>query len=300
MHRGDFEAAWRETDRLELPRRTAMRGEGFQREPWHLTWDGTPLEDRRVLIRCEHGLGDSIQFLRYCEVLQAQGCRVIVKAPPHLLTLLRYLRGIDLLLDGWTTDAEPEHDVVIECMELAYALRSTVETLPARVPYIDLATAAPFILPANPRGRNLGMVWAASDWNPRRSLPLAALAPVAALAGIRLYSLQQGRQQTEVSLVPFSVSSLSPLTTEILDAARAMMSLDAIITVDSMAAHLAGALGRPSFLLLTHDADWRWMRRGDRSPWYPTIQLFRQSRAGEWRDVVERLTTAISELPVTP
>ena len=296
MLRGDFEAAWRCTDRIEHLRREQEGQGGFARAPHHLHWNGQPWKGRRVLVRCEHGLGDSLQFLRYCPLLRREASHVAVRAQPALLSLLAGMEGIDDLRDAWTTDPEPAHDVVFECMELAYAFRHRRETLPQKVPYLPverlLGTCATLPLRAS-RALQVGVIWAASTWNPRRSLPPEALRPLARLEGVRCFSLQQ--DQPETALFP----SLAAETREIARAAAAMLMLDVIVTVDSMTAHLAGALGRPTLLLLAEQADWRWGLEGSRSPWYPTMRLLRQPTAGDWASVVEHAAQVLTELAET-
>jgi ADP-heptose:LPS heptosyltransferase len=137
------------------------------------------------------------------------------------------------------------------------------------------------------------MIWASSSWDPTRSLQLKQLVPLASLARVELFSLQQGAEAAEVQEVPFAVEPLSTRTAGALEAAAAMLELDAIVTVDSMPAHLAGALGCPVFLLLQHRADWRWMEGRSDSPWYPTMRIFRQPAPGDWAPAVERLAEAL-------
>jgi len=296
MLAGDFEAAWRQTDRIELPRRVAERNGHFIRQSHHLLWNGEAFRNRRVLVRCEHGLGDTIMFARYFPLLRTQARRVIVKAQPMLLSLLQGMDGIDLLLDAWTTDRLPPHDVAIECMELAYAFRSKPETLPARVPYLPtgrLRTIASFGMP-NEDKCHVGLVWAASDWDTSRSLAIKDLAPLAKVSGIVFHSLQQGGRATEITSAPLRIEPLSENTRDIADAAAAILAVDLVITVDTMVAHLAGALGRPVWLLLQKEADWRWSRNCDRSPWYPTMRIFRQPNSGDWSAVITRVAHALS------
>lgn len=290
MRRGDFEAAWRQTDRVEFPRREAeRRGELQWDQSRHLVWDGSSFQGKRVLVRCEHGLGDTIQFARYLPLLRAQASSVIVKAQPALLGLLAGMPGPDHLLDAWTPEPNPPHDVAIECMELPYAFRHTTLTIPSQVPYLHAGFHPPFA----PGTRQVGLVWAASGWGTSRTVPLALLAPVANLRGITLHSLQQGPEAAQIHEVPFHVHDLAASTRAITEAAAAMMRLDVVITVDTMAAHLAGALGRPTWLLLKHEADWRWMDARERSPWYPTLRIFRQEEAGVWRSPITAMATKL-------
>jgi hypothetical protein len=295
MLAGDFEAAWRQTDRIELPRRLAERSGHFDRQPHHLLWNGEPFTNRRVLVRCEHGLGDTIMFARYFPLLRRQARQVIVKAQPMLLPLLEGMNGVDLLLNAWTTDSDPPHDVAIECMELAYAFRSKAETLPVKVPYLPasrLRQRASFEWP-NEHRCNVGLVWAASDWDTSRSLAIENLAPLARVEEVTFHSLQQGGRAAEISSAPIRIEPLSEKTREVADAAAAVLAVDLVIAVDTMVAHLAGALARPVWLLLQAKADWRWIRGCDRSPWYPTMRIFRQPQSGDWHSVMEAVSLAL-------
>jgi predicted TIM-barrel fold metal-dependent hydrolase len=147
----------------------------------------------------------------------------------------------------------------------------------------------------DPDGRlNVGLLWAASEWDPSRSLPLEALQPLLALQGIRWFSLQQGPAAEAVADSQWPVEPLDRRTAKVEAAAAAMLALDLVIAVDGMPAHLAASLGRPTWLLLKHHADWRWGDRED-TPWYRTMRLFRQPAPGDWDGVVRRLRLALQE-----
>jgi hypothetical protein len=143
---------------------------------------------------------------------------------------------------------------------------------------------------------NVGLLWAASDWDKRRSIALDVLAPLARVAHVKFYSLQQGPQSEEWRGAPFPIEPLHRHSSDIPAAAAAMHKLDLVITVDSMAAHLAGAFGRPVWVLLRNEADWRWMVERRDSPWYPTMRLFRQPRAGDWAAVAEQVGVELDAL----
>jgi hypothetical protein len=300
MRRGDFSEAWRQTDRIESARRERQARGEFRREPYHLVWDGTPLDNRDLLVRCEHGLGDTIQFIRYLPRLRRVARSVTVLVQPHLLNLLKKWVEDGLVRDGWTDEPEPAHDVEIEVMELAYAFRSTIETLPSAVPYLPL-DAAHARLPLLPReaaatSLRVGLVWAASEWDTSRSIPVELLSPLASARNVVFYSLQQGERADDWQRTSFPLVSLSARTRDIAAAAAAMIELDLVVTVDNMVAHLAGALGRPVWVVLRHDADWRWMSDRADSPWYPTMRLFRQNTSRGWRAVVHEVCSALEEL----
>lgn len=298
MRRGDWEAAWRATDRMELPRRAAQRTPAFVRAPQHLRWDGTPPAGRSVLVRCEHGLGDTLQFMRFVPLLQAAQVHFLVQ--PHLVQLLRDAPGLGEVRNYWTDDPLPAHEVDIEVMELPYALRMTLPRLPGPYPHLQrqLPPHAELELPDDGRLR-VGLVWATSAWDPSRCVPLACLAALFALEEVQFFSLQQGEAAEDPLLQRSGIECLSPHTTAIEQAAAAMCALDLVISVDAMPAHLAGTLGRPTWVLLKHAADWRWMQERQDTPWYPAARLFRQPRDGDWGSVVQHLASALRTVAAT-
>lgn len=288
MRRGDFEQAWRQTDRLEIPRRR----EGIlPRKEWNLSWDGTPIKGQDVLIRSLHGLGDAVQFARYLPEVRRIAASVMTLVQPALLRLFQTTPELGEVRNGWNCPEPPFHNVEIEIMELAYVFRSGAATIPRAVPYFNCAeiqslsqvriarSAKPFL--------RVGLIWSSSAWDRSRSIPLALFADLAEVKGVELFSLQQ--DFAEHVPLPERVHPLHEQTTDILDAASAMIQLDLIISVDTFAAHLAGALGRPVWLLLKDEADWRWQREGTLSPWYPTMRIYRQPKPGDWTSVARAL-----------
>jgi hypothetical protein len=300
MKCGDFEAAWRQTDRIELERRNLEAIGRFVRRDEYLSWNGRAFDRQRVLVRCTHGLGDTIQFVRYVPLLRQRAKSVCVLVQPQLLPLFSDTTEFGDVRNGWTDAAPPGHDVEIEVMELPYAFRSTLQTIPRAVPYLPLASLTRYAdLPerfdATP-ALKVGLLWAASDWDKTRSISLDALTPLAAVPQVKFYSLQQGPEAEDWNGARFPVQPLHRYTQEIAAAAAAMCKLDLVITVDSMAAHLAGALARPVWVLLQHEADWRWMTDRNDSPWYPTMRFFRQPGAGDWKSVVENVVAELASV----
>jgi hypothetical protein len=299
MRRGDFEGAWRQTDRIEIPRRAAQRRPGFVRLPQQLTWNGEPFAGRDVLVRCEHGLGDTLQFVRYVPLIRRVARSVTLLVQPGLVELLRHNAAFGDVRNGWSGET-PSHDVAIEVMEFAYAFRSTCDTLPAHVPYLapEPLESVKRTLPPLDGGSALrvGIAWCASDWDDTRSIPLDVLSCFAEVPNVHFYSLQQGTARDSWREAPFALDPYSRHTESVEHAAAAMLGLDLVITVDSMVAHLAGALGRTVWVLLKHRADWRWMERRDDSPWYPTMRLIRQSSEGDWSGAARAAASLLSEL----
>ena len=247
MRRGDFAAAWAISDEIL---RTRVRRDDIPRHEQSI-WDGTPLAGRRVLIRCYHGLGDTIQFARFIPLVEEIASAVMVWAQPALIPLLQTMGTGATFLPLDDGAAAAEYDVDVEIMELGYVFRVTPETIPPP-PYLHVEPAE--VEPG------IGVVWEAGHWDPRRSIDFEVLAPL--LDGIRFYPLHRD----------------SPGAGTPLQAARLMRALPLVITVDTMAAHLAGALGVPVWLLLPRQCDWRWMEGRDDSPWYPGMRLFRYAK----------------------
>jgi hypothetical protein len=280
MRRGDFSAAWKISDRVLQHR--LRSGQAGTTGPRHeqLIWRGQPLDGCRVLVRCYHGLGDTLQFVRLLKALRPRVAEIILWAQPALLPLLRSLEGVDRLLPLHTGAPDVDYDVDIELMELPYILRLDADRIPADVPYISVPidVASRDAMSGNARERRIGLCWAAGDWNPARSIPTPAFASWRELSDIRWFSLQ-----FPPSPCPLPATQLAEQ--DIAAMASRMRTLDLVISVDTMVAHLAGALGLPVWLLLHEDPDWRWMSERCDSPWYPTMTLFRQRPAADWSEV---------------
>jgi hypothetical protein len=275
MRRGDLLGAWAIGDRiLANNTQNGPRWDVPRHVQW--IWDGRPLTGR-VLVRCYHGLGDTIQFARFLPQLDD----AIVWAQPALLPLLGKLPKKFAMLALHDGTPEVDYDVDIEMMELAHALRVTPETLAANVPYFDVSPA-----PRMSDKFSVGIVAAAGDWDTTRSIPVALLDSLREINNVQLFNLQ----------LESPVSGLIDVSTpDVLTLASRVRALDLVVSVDTMVAHLSGALGVPTWTLLSARADWRWMEQRDDSPWYPSMRLFRQRSPGAWGAVVDRVRAALSE-----
>jgi hypothetical protein len=299
MRAGAWADAWAVGDAVIRARAGATCWHLPRHEQW--VWDGRPLAGRRVLVRCYHGLGDTLMFARFVPPLRREAAEVTLWAQPALLPLLATMRGVGPLLALHDGAPEAAYDADLEVMELAHAVRATPATLPPP-PRFDVA---PAVLPRDGR-LAVGLVWECGDWDRAvRSVPPALLAPLAAVPGVALHVLQRGPALAEFAAAGAAAfgGPLGEGTTarasgsdDVLEAARLVRALDLVITVDSMPAHLAGALGVPVWTLLPHAADWRWMDGRDDSPWYPTMRLFRQPRPGDWPGAVARAADALARL----
>jgi hypothetical protein len=279
MRCGDFDAAWRVSDRVLAERGGAPCWHLPRHEQW--VWNGTPLAGRRVLVRCYHGLGDTIQFIRYAPLLASVASEVIVWAQPALIPLLEAVPGIGRLEPLHDGTPGVEYDVDVEIMELPFVFRSTPDTLPREVPYLRVEPAR--LLRVGTLA--VGVAWSTSGWDEHRSIPLDALAPLAEVPGVTLHLIQRG---PVLSMRPAGFGIVSG-SDDVLEAARVIRALDLVISIDSFPAHLAGALGRPTWTLLHERSNWRWMDGRDDTPWYPTMRLWRQGVGDGWRGVVRRV-----------
>jgi len=287
MRRGDFAAAWNISDAQLRTRGTQDQ----QKLPRHFQsiWDGSSVLGQRVLVRCYHGLGDTIQFIRYAQLLKEVAAAVIVWVQPSLIPLLRTVKGVDQLLPLHEGVPEVDYDVDVELGELPHVFRTTITSIPAEVPYIFVE---PAVLRSEGRLR-VGLIWESGDWNTHRSVPFSEIQRLGQLPGIDWHILQRDpwRAGWDGKLGAISGGD-NPL-----DDARVMRALDLVITVDTMTAHLAGALGQKVWSLLPFEADWRWMLDRDDSPWYPTMRLFRQKEEGRWDTVIDHVLQDLQDSP---
>ncbi len=276
---GDLPRAWQQSD--------AIRRRGAP-DP-HRFWNGEDLSGKRVILRSLHGFGDAVQMFRFLPRLQAVAAKLIVEVPPRLLELAPCFAGVDEVVT-WGEGAPsepPAWDVQLEVMELPYLLRVSGEDLQPTSGYLRLPpalvtrTAAVLGRRSKPR---VGVVWAAGHWNPSRSIS-AELIGQLNVSGAEFWSLQ-GRAAAGHALPDRNWRDVYECGDGIAALAAAVAGMDLVITVDTLAAHLAGALGVPCWLLLQHRADWRWMSGRTDSPWYPSLRIFRQRAPGNWEGLL--------------
>ncbi len=278
MRRGDEAAAWAVSDAVLAARDPATRDDPGMAYHLRWVWDGQPFDGRHVLVRCYHGLGDTLQFVRFLPALRARAASVTLEVQPALRGLLADAPGADQVIAFDMASPAPTSGCDIEIMELAHALRLPADAAPA--PYLRVAAAS---------AGGVGLCWQAGGWDAARSVPLALLAPALppVLAVRELVCLQP-----EPAPGWLRVRNPQGCGAAIADTAALIAGLDLVVTVDTMVAHLAGALGVATWLLLKHDADWRWMRGRADSPWYPSMRLFRQPAPGDWAGVAAEVRAA--------
>jgi tetratricopeptide (TPR) repeat protein len=265
-------------------------------------WNGRSCVDgKTILVHAEQGLGDTLQFCRYVPML-GQTCRVILDVHRPLKRLLTTLPGVDQIVAH--DDPLPAFDAWVPLLSLPLAFHTTLGTIPAEVPYLTAEPERVAIwrqgVAALP-GRKLGLVWAGTPLNTndrRRSITLQQLAPLARIPGLSLISLQYGDAAEQARTPPdgMMLHDWNDELAEFADVAALIENLDLVISVDTAAAHLAGALGKPVWLLTCFASDWRWLRGRTDSPWYPTVRLFRQTSPGDWASVVDKVVDALREL----
>lgn len=292
---GEYESRWRFRQVHKAPRNF--------RQP---RWQGQALRGQGVLLHAEQGLGDTIQFSRYAAMVAARGGRPILLVQNATARLMRSLSVVRSGLANVARPGEPAVGFDFECplMSLPAVFGTIVDTVPWTGPYL---AAEPELLhekwlsfPALGTGPRIGLCWAG---NPRykadaqRSTVLATLLPLLRMPGYEWISLQKGDPAAQLSALPddLFVVDGSSAEKDLAETAALVATLDAVVTTDTCIAHLAGAMGKPVWLLLPFLADWRWMQERETTPWYPTARLLRQSAPGDWAGVVDRACAELDE-----
>lgn len=263
------------------------------------SWQGEDLEGKRLLVYAEQGAGDTIQFVRYVPLLVERGARVILECPRSLVSLLQTLSGVEEVIAKG--EASPVADVHCALLSLPRLFRTTLDTIPAKVPYLRARTGgARLPEPARTVGRRslrVGLVWAGNPEHQndaRRSISPEFLRPWLVNEETVFYSLQPQPKADDL------VTDLAGLIGDYADTAALLSQLDLIISVDTSVAHLAGALGHPVWLLLPHAPDWRWLAQRSDSPWYPSMRIFRQPVAGDWSSVLKEVSENLKRFEIKP
>jgi tetratricopeptide (TPR) repeat protein len=301
---GDYVGGWREH---EWRWRTNALRAGHRTYPQPLWLGETSLAERTILLHAEQGYGDVLQFCRFAPLVAALAESVVLEVPYTLTRLIRTMPGSQRVVPH--NEALPAFDVHCPLLSLPLALGTTLETIPCALPYLradpDQERAWRIRLGALP-GLYVGLVWAgnprandpaANAIDRRRSMPLERLAPLGRVPGINLISLQKGPGAVAAKAPPPRMV-LHDWTDELwdfADTAALIAALDLVISVDTSVVHLAGALGRPVWVLNRYDACWRWLHGRTDSPWYPTARLFRQHAYGDWDNVITEVTAALAE-----
>jgi ADP-heptose:LPS heptosyltransferase len=287
MLQGDFGAAWREND--------AIRARGAP-DP-HRMWEGEDLAGKRVIVRCLHGFGDTVQFARYARLLQQRAAEVVWEVSPAMADMARCFQYVHRVVT-WGDDRKrgEDYEAQIEIMELPYLFRTTIADLPIAVNYIRLPRAmvqrAAREMGISHRPR-VGVVWSAGTWNESRSIPIEIMRTIIEGGECEFWNLQGGAYRCADPGLRAALRDAPVCNDGVLSLAAAISQMDLVLTADTLAAHLAGALGVPVWLMLQHAADWRWMTERDDSPWYPSMQVFRQPFPGAWAEVASEISATL-------
>ena len=263
-------------------------------------WDGAPAPAQTLLVHAEQGIGDMIMMARYLPAVAGRVGHLIVECAPALVGLLSGLSGMPLNFQCVATGAAPPaFDLHLPAMSLPGLFATTPETVPWSGPYIAAPAAGVGAAPAG-QGINVGLVWAGNPDNytdRERSAPLSALAPLLAMPGIQFHSLQFGAAGDDIAAAGLAarITDRRAGMADFTATAALVAGMDLVISVCTSVAHLAGAMGRPVWMLLAADNDWRWLKDRDDTPWYPTARLFRQRDAGDWTELAARVAGALKE-----
>ncbi|HMD86993.1 MAG TPA: tetratricopeptide repeat protein [Terriglobia bacterium] len=285
---GDLSAGWAEYESR------GKVGVGDDRRLVQRRWKGEPLGGERILLYAEQGFGDTLQFVRYVPLVTARGGQVVLEVQPELRRLLSGTEGaVHVMSRGETL---PEFTWQCPLLSLPLAFGTGLNTIPARVPYVypDPARVEAWQQRLAGNTRRIGLAWGGNPSHHRdrlRSIPLDQFVPLMNVAGTTFYSLQFGPGSEQVKRLPPDVRliDLGEELRDFAETAAIVSHLDLVITIDSSLAHLAGAMGKPVWILLNKGCDWRWFLEREDSPWYPTARLFRQTTAGGWQEVVNRI-----------
>ncbi len=294
---GDFERGWAEYEWRWKYQTMALASRNFTQPLWR----GEPIEGKTILLHSEQGLGDAIQFFRYVPLVAKRGARVILEVDKRLQELMSSLDGAAQVLSSG--DALPEFDLHCPLLSLPRAFNTVLETIPSHTPYLQAAPERLVKWSARlgpKRGLHVGLIWSGNPAHQRdqaRSIEFGALTALLD-TGATFVSLQKDiRPADAVTLASRKdVIQIADELADFSDTAAMMAQLDLIISVDTSTVHLAGALGRPVWILLPYLPDWRWLLDRDTSPWYPTARLFRQDETRRWDSVIPHVQAALSKM----
>jgi tetratricopeptide (TPR) repeat protein len=265
-------------------------------------WDGGSLKGRVILLHAEQGFGDTLQFVRYAGILAGMGGTVLVQCQSQVIAaVLATVPGVArVLVRG---EALPEFDCHAPLMSLPLLCGTRLESIPAAIPYVSPEPGLVDQWRSKMQGRGLrvGLVWAGRKSykdDLKRSLSLQLFAPLAGVAEVSFYALQVGEGAEQAASPPagMELTDLGCGVRDFSDSAAIIAGLDLLISADTAVAHLAGALGKPVWVLLPKACDWRWLEQREDSPWYPSARLFRQARRGDWTEVLERVARALAQV----
>lgn len=265
-------------------------------------WDGSPLNGQSILLSAEagSGFGDSIQFIRYATLVANLGGHVLIECQPPLVRLFQTVVGVAQVIS--TGKALPAFVTQASLLSLPRIFGTTLATIPQQIPYLHGSESGELLLPSMAFSSTVfkvGIVWGGDpkhNHDRERSCPFVEFLTFLRIPGVEFYSLQKGEHRSELQLDGLSVIDVSDRLHDFADTAALIAQLDLVITVDTAVAHLAGALGKPVWILLSFAADWRWLTSRQDSPWYLTARLFRQAQRRDWAGVCQQVAIALQDL----
>ena len=289
---GDLERGWEEFEwRWRVPDFAPWRRD-FAQPLW---LGDAPLAGRTILLHAEQGFGDAIQFVRYAPLVAARGAKVVLEVPPPLTALCSSLAGVSSVVGRG--EQLPEFDCHCPLLSLPLAFGTRLESIPAAVAYLSPSPDRVIKWKQRLSGtpvRRVGIAWAGNPnfkGDQSRSIGLARFSPLLSVAGIELVNLQRDLREGDRDILRDNpqVIRVDDAIEDFDDTAAILSAVDLVVTSDTSVAHLAGALGKPVWVLLQYVADWRWLRERGDNPWYPTARLFRQPKIGDWESVIGRV-----------
>jgi tetratricopeptide (TPR) repeat protein len=287
--KGDFQRGWAEYEWRNGLRDAAPHARHFLQP----RWAGAELHGQRILLYAEQGFGDTFLAFRYVPIVRARGGQVVVQCPSPMLRLLAAQPGIELAVEDG--QAPPPFDFQCPFMSLPGVFGTMLDTIPAQFPYLfaqsDLVEIWKERVNEAAGAMKVGLVWSGKPVPRNRSVPLSRLSPLDQIAGVRWHSLQVGDAAASARTPPASMhlTDWSGQLADFAETAALIANLDLVITIDTAVAHLAGAMGKPVWVMLQFVPDWRWLLDRSDSPWYPTMRLFRQPRPGDWGSIISKI-----------
>jgi len=305
---GNFAQGWEQYKaRWKRPKKTP-RAFAY---PLENMWSGEDLFEKVILIRCEQGLGDTLHFIRYAQLLKEQGATVIIEAQPPLFKLLSLCPYIDKLIAIGAS--LPIYDYQIPLLDLPAVFKTTLQSIPNKIPYLfcDNELEKPVVTPgqnqgffgqSSPKMLKIGICWYGDAAHGQsKFMPLKKMLPLLQMDNVQFYSLQKFTGLDQLDNLPKNIhlhtfDELDTKNGPFMDTAAIIKQLDLVITADTSIAHLAGGLGVKTWIVLPFPAEWRWLMYRDDSPWYPTVKLFRQRKSGDWSHVQKKLLKDLEKL----
>ncbi len=296
---GDYEHGWKE---YEWRFKRSGAENVYPHRISSPRWQGEDFKGRRLLVHCEQGMGDVLQFVRYLPIVKQRGGTLILEVHAPLVSLLEGLEWVDeIAVFHQVRPPVITHDIHIPLLSLPAVLGTPKTPIAQAMPYIRIGTdiADSRMTYRMKNHINIGLVWASSPLNPGRNLPIEQCRDWFKHPRLHFVSLQTGelsKQIVPLKQSPAAITTAGDSLDDFLDTAKVMANLDLMISVDTAAAHLAGALGKPLWVLLPFNADWRWSLQKGKNPWYPEAKFFRQPSPGNWKPVIRQVAAELHGL----